>query len=116
MSAGGIQTHHRLAVLEEYERVRPSEGREYHQWVDATAAKLGMSKSAVGRVIAEEQEIYLQTFRSQAQSNAQRIAQFVGATQAAAYQTLADGLKATKKSPVLDRGKPVTDPATGDFV
>jgi len=101
------QTIARGRVLERFAQDNPKHGREFREWVARVSAELGIGQEKVRRYVAQEQEAYLLNLRIEGASEAQAVAQTLGAGLTEALSTIKSGLVATKRRPLLDsKGRP----------
>lgn len=107
----------RAKVWAEFEKANPRGGEEYKAWCETTAELLNVSVDQVKRVVASESDALNAQIRRATLTEAQKVANLLGATVTAALEVLGEALEAGKRKPLLDKsGKPQFDPETGQLI
>ena len=95
------------AVWQRYETDRPPAGRDLNQWILRLSEESGIAPVEIRRVVARGAGAMMNAISERLQSNAQQIADIIGADLVAALEVLRDCFTATRKKVLLDRsGRP----------
>lgn len=95
------------AIWQRYSQDQPKQGLEFTAWVARIAEECGSSQNLVRRVVGEGASAMLNAIQDRFQTYAQQIAALMGADLVAAFETLRNGLTATKRRVATDRkGRP----------
>lgn len=92
-------------ILSKWERdTPPTHGVEFNTWVSEAALEFDVREDFVRQCLWESYQAFLFATESSMRPEAQRQADFIGASVQMALQTLRDGMTATKKRPVVVNG------------
>lgn len=91
----------RLEVIRAYQRDKPKPGREMSDWFEGMAAYYAVPERRLRTIIADECAAALRQVRQEVQSTAQAVGDLVNATTQRAMATLAEGMDATIRKPIV---------------
>lgn len=105
-----MSPQHRIEILRRWGAEQPRAGVEEHNWYETVAGDTGYSPAVVRRVVAEEASAAYAMLRDEVRTDAQKLADVVGATAVRALNVLSEAMDAEETQIVRDgHGNPVLD-------
>lgn len=105
-------------VLQMYATERQKKDFDFEEFCNTNADLLNVSVASVRRAISQQQAQFDVQLRQATRTQAQIIAETMGATVQRAMAALEDGLTANKEKLIVHKetGEPIRDPNTGEFI